>query len=265
VLHAQGAHVTPEELVPQVYLPGREGSLQAEIAGAVRRHGLLAVPVQPSLDALLAEIAAGHPVLVLQNLGLSWLPRWHYAVAIGYDLENEELILRSGSERRRVTPLSVFLTTWDRSERWGIVVLPPGRFPARVEAMPYLEAVSGLEAAGRTDAARAGYLEASHRWPDNAVALIGLGNTEYALRRYPAAEAAFRDALRVDPKAAQAWNNLAHALAARQCFRTARDAARCATQLAPEHSEFIDSLREMEGRIVAGSESCPTLPVCPPR
>ena len=85
MLNVRGMTVTPGELIPQVYLPAREGSLQAEIVAATCRRGLLAPPVEPALDALLAEIAAGHPVLVLQNLGLNWLPRWHYAVAIGYD------------------------------------------------------------------------------------------------------------------------------------------------------------------------------------
>src|SRR2546422_3737218 len=46
------------------------------------RSGQLAVPVT-TLSDLLAEVAAGHPVLVFQNLGLHWIPRWHFAVAVG--------------------------------------------------------------------------------------------------------------------------------------------------------------------------------------
>jgi hypothetical protein len=114
----------------------------------------MAVTVEPALDALLAEVAAGHPVLVLQNLGLDWLPRWHYAVVIGYDLERQELVLRSGTERRRITPFGVFLNTWDRAERWGIVVLPPQTLPARARPGPWLEAASGLEALGKWQEAR---------------------------------------------------------------------------------------------------------------
>jgi hypothetical protein len=126
VLNARGVAVTPDELVPQVYLPARQGSLQAEMIAAVRRQGLLAVAIEPELDALLEEVAAGHPVLVLQNLGLDWLPRWHYAVVMGYDLGAQELVLRSGTEPRRITQFGVFLNTWDRSRRWGLVVLTPG-------------------------------------------------------------------------------------------------------------------------------------------
>src|SRR5574342_247053 len=39
-LGAAGKRVTPEELVAEVYLPGREGSLQVEMLAATRRQGL---------------------------------------------------------------------------------------------------------------------------------------------------------------------------------------------------------------------------------
>ena len=265
MLNARGRAVTPEALVPQVYLPAREGSLQAEIVAAARRQGLLALPVEPALDALLAEIAAGHPVLVLQNLGLDWLPRWHYAVAIGYDLERQELILRSGTEQRRITPLRVFLNTWDRAARWGIVVLAPGAFPARPQATPYLETASALESLGMHQEARAAYQASTERWPDNPVAWLGLGNTDYALGHARQAEQAFRRALRAEAGTAVAWNNLAYALARQQCIRSARAAARCAQRIAPENGEYAHTLNEMEGQLVPGAESCLPLPACPVR
>ena len=86
VLSWSGLPVTQDEVAAQVYTPGREGTLRTDVAAAARRHGRLAVPVTRLAD-LVAELAAGHPVLVFQNLGLGWFPVWHYAVAVGYDLE----------------------------------------------------------------------------------------------------------------------------------------------------------------------------------
>jgi len=265
VLNVRGVAVTPDELAPQVYLPAREGSLQAEIIAAVRRQGLLALPVEPALDALLAEIAAGHPVLVLQNLGLNWMPRWHYAVAIGYDLERQELVLRSGTEPRRITPFRVFLNTWNRSAQWGIVMLAPGTFGARTQATPYLAAASALESLGRHQEARAAYQASTERWPDTPVAWLGLGNTDYALGHARQAEAAFRRALQTEAKTAVAWNNLAYALSTLRCIRLAQEAARCAQRLAPENSEFAHTLEEMEGLPLPNVETCMSLPICPAR
>jgi hypothetical protein len=265
VLNVQGMAITPEALVAQVYLPARKGSLQMEIVAAVRRHGLLPVQVEPSLGALMAEIQEGHPVLVLQNLGLNWLPRWHYAVVVGYDLERQELILRSGTEPRRITPFSVFLKTWDRSKRWGIVVLKPGAFPARTDANAYLQAVSALEASGKAEEARAAFRAASKKWPDNPVAWLGLGNAEYALGHYPSAEQAFRQAMAAKPDAAPAWNNLAYALAAQQCTHAAQQAALCARRIDAGNTEFANTLKDMQGRPIMANETCLPLPVCPVR
>jgi tetratricopeptide (TPR) repeat protein len=263
VLNARGMTIPPDELVPQIYLPARKGSLQAEIMAAVRRQGLMAIPIEPALDALLAEIAAGHPVLVLQNLGLGWLPRWHYAVAIGYDLARQELVLRSGTEPRRITPFGVFMNTWDRSARWGIVVLAPGAFPAQAQAAPYLDAASALETLGKRKEALAAYQAAAEKWPDNAVAWLGLGNTEYALGHAAQAEAAFRHALQGQAVEAVAWNNLAYALAARRCTRPAREAARCAARMAPENGEFTHTQKEMEDLPATATQTCLPLPACP--
>lgn len=265
VLNVRGVKVAPDELVPQVYLPAREGSLQVEMVAAVRRRGLLAIAVEPSLEALLEEIAAGRPVLVLQNLGLNWLPRWHYAVAIGYDLARRELVLRSGTEPRRVTPFGVFMKTWDRSSRWGIVVLEPGSLPAHAKPGPWLEAASALETPGKWPQAQAAYRVAAARWPDNPIAWLGLGNAAHALGDAPAAEGAFRQTLRLRPDSAVAWNNLAYALAARQCLRAAREAARCAGRLAPDHAEIRHTLDEMRRLPVPGNEICQALPACPVR
>src|SRR5690606_32243644 len=74
MLGAAGVDVTPEQLVPLVYVPQRKGSFQVEMLAAARRFGRLAYPLEPRLDALLREVRGGHPVLVLQNLGLDWYP-----------------------------------------------------------------------------------------------------------------------------------------------------------------------------------------------
>src|SRR5262249_34979409 len=60
VLDAAGVAVTPDQLVPQIYLPGRHGSLQVELIAASRRHERIPYVIDPRVDALFAEVAAGH-------------------------------------------------------------------------------------------------------------------------------------------------------------------------------------------------------------
>jgi tetratricopeptide (TPR) repeat protein len=212
VLGAAGKPIEPEALRPQVYLPGRQGSLQVEMLAAARRNGFVAIELKPRVSDLLVEIAAGNPVVVLQNLALDWYPVWHYAVAIGYDLDANSITLRSGSEPRNEMPLDTFERTWRRSGHWAMLALAPRQMPASMAAADYLNAVAKLERAGSFESAQAAYERALERWPANLTALIGLGNTAYRLGNLEGAEGAFRRAVSVHPSSAAAHNNLAQTL-----------------------------------------------------
>jgi Tetratricopeptide repeat len=172
VLRWSGLPVTQDEVAAQVYTPGRRGTLQSDVIAAARRHGRLAVPVTRPPD-LTAELAAGHPVVVFQNLGLGWFPVWHYAVAIGYDLAAGDLILHSGLAARRMMPLHTFERTWARGDHWGLVVLPPQEPPVAADEVAVLRAATGLEQAGRFRAAATAYAAIAERSPDNLEAWTG--------------------------------------------------------------------------------------------
>ena len=203
-----GVQVTPEELVSQVYLPARKGSLQAEMLAAARRRGLAAYPLSPRLEDLLREVADGTPVIVLQNLGFGFRPVWHYAVVVGYDLSSEEIILRSGTTRRLALAFNSFERSWAGGGHWGMLTLPPGKLPATAAEDRYVAAAAALERVA-PEPARLAYATALGRWPDSLVARIGLGNAAYALRDLAGADAAYREAARRYPGSADAWNNLA--------------------------------------------------------
>ena len=175
VLRHAGRDATPEALVGQVYLPARQGALQAEMLATTRRQGLVAYVLAPRLGALLGEVAAGHPAVVLQNLALDWAPRWHYAVVIGYDLPARSIVLRSGTTRRLEMSLDTFERTWARGGHWAMLALEPGRVPAQVDEHRYLAALAALERVAPS-AARTGYAAALARWPGSAGAGLGLGN-----------------------------------------------------------------------------------------
>lgn len=250
VLAWSGLPVTQDDLVPQVYTPEREGSLRSDILGGARRNGRLAVAVD-TLPELLAEIAAGNPVLVFQNLALDWYPRWHFAVAIGYDLEARELVLHSGLEERRVTALDTFEYTWQRGEYWALTVLPPERLPATGREAQVLQAALALERVERPGDAATAYRAILDRWPGSLGALMGLGNLSYAGRDYAAAEAAFRRAAMANPEAPAPWNNLAYALDALgrrdDALAAAREAVRVAGDQAEPYRETLDELSQKAG------------------
>lgn len=211
-LNAIDINVTPDQLVPEVYIPARQGSLQIEMLAASRRHGALSVKVAPRLDAVLKEVAAGNVVVVMQNLGLSWAPSWHYAVVVGYNLEQEKIWLRSGTFERFEMTLSTFQRTWARSEYWAFVALKPGSLPASDDPDAVAKAIVAFEKNSNKKDAYLSYDAAVKRWPDHLVLLMGLGNSAYALGNYSHATSAFRDATAAHPDSAAAHNNLANML-----------------------------------------------------
>ncbi len=255
---AAGLAIEPQQLESEVYLPAKRGSLQVEMLAATRRHGLLAYELDPQMRALLTEIAAGRPAIILENLGLSWYPVWHYAVAIGYDIDREEIILRSGPERRQALPLKTFEHTWGRSQFWAMLALPPGQMPARADAARYIAAALALEQTNtdqhtkQTHAASLAYNAAMQRWPDNLTASMGAGNTAYALGDFAAAENAFRHAALAHPESGAAFNNLADTLAQRKKFKTALAAAQRAVQIGGDNrAVYLQTLREIEAKLKA--------------
>jgi tetratricopeptide (TPR) repeat protein len=221
VLNKSGAAVLLDDIVDKVYLPGRQGSLQVELLAATRTEGRVPYVIDGKLAAIRSELAAGRPVLVLQNLGVSAIPRWHYAVVVGIDADSGEVILRSGTDRRRVTATRPFLHTWRRAGYWGMVVLAPDELPANAERSRYFAAIAALEEADRAADAAVAWQAALGKWPGDTVALFGLGNSRLALGEDRAAERAYRDLLHRDPAVIAARNNLALALAGQGKYEAA--------------------------------------------
>ena len=213
VLTDSGAQVSLDALVEQVYLPGREGSLQAELVAATRAAGRIPYQLDRSIQAIRMELEAGRPVLVLQNLGVSWYPRWHYAVVVGVDPEASQVVLRSGTQSRRITDAQTFMYTWRRSDYWALVVLRPGELPENPDKHRYYQALSALEETGHFGEARDAWQAALERWPGDAIALFGMANAELALGNFAAAESLYRQLLVQNPASPAVRNNLAHSLA----------------------------------------------------
>lgn len=207
-----GAQVTPEELVKLVYIPARLGSLQIEMLAAPRRYSRVSYQLAPRFDDLLREVAAGNPVIVLQDTGVGSITNWHYAVVIGFDYPAGELYLRSGETKRLAIPFTVFEYTWKKSNYWAMVTVPPDRIPVTATEAGYLASIVAMERVSKPHAAIMAYATFLKRWPDNLTASIGLANGRHTLGELSEAEAVLRRAADRHPDSVVALNNLAQTL-----------------------------------------------------
>ena len=203
VLNVAGVDVKPGELVDQVYIPGRKGSLQLEMAAASRRYGRLPYRLDGAMQQAVEMLREQRPVLVFV---------YHYAVLVGYLPDVDKVILRSGTDHRLLLPRRRFLSTWQKTGYWAMVALPPGDIPEHVNTGRYLDSVVALESVGQFAAAEKNYAGLLEREPGNTPARFGLANSLGSQGKLDEAARQYRLILSSEPEHKPALNNLADTL-----------------------------------------------------
>jgi hypothetical protein len=231
-----GKSLEISELSKMLYTPKAEGTFQNDLLAASRRLGLIAVPIT-EIKTVFREISNGHPILIFQNLGLSWIPKWHYALVVGYDLKENVMILHSGTIKNFKLKISTFESTWRRADNWGLLIENPGFIPETATEIDMVETSAGLEKSGTLNAAKISYEKILEKWPHSLGTLIGLGNINFAFKDYHKAKTYLKNATSYHPKAAGAWHNYAIVLTALKQIDEARIAAKKAILLSDQLSE----------------------------
>ncbi len=207
VMTHAGHKVTVDEIAKEIYTPGMKGSFQTDLISASRRQGMMAVPIH-NLTDLLTEVAANHPVIIFENLSVSWAPVWHYAVVFGFDLPKQEIIMHSGHDAFYHWDMKKFERSWMLGEYWGLVVLPAGQLAATAGEKAHVQAAVGLEQSKKYKEAEISYRKILEKWPNSLVSLIGLGNIAYRQGRKSEAVESLRLAVKLHPESQEAQHNL---------------------------------------------------------
>jgi tetratricopeptide (TPR) repeat protein len=177
-----------------------------------RRQGRLIYPIAPQLEAVLASLEQGYPVLVMQNRGLRIFPLKRFAVVVGADRAQEKFLLRMGVEERLEIPFEVFERNWARADYWGMLVLDPSTVPDSLDPRMVVRELALLEHEGALAEAQQGFNEAVLNWPEQKPAWLGLASTSMRLGQLERAEATLRELVRRAPGYGAGLNNLADLL-----------------------------------------------------
>lgn len=207
-----GVAATPDQLARYVYLPGRRGALQVEMLAAPRRFGVTSYRLDSRLEAVLREVAAGNPVIVLVDFGVWPISIWHYAVIVGYDRAREVAVMRSGPKPRVEIPFAMLEFLWKESDYWSMVTPLAGRVPATAVEDRYADSVAAMARLGDTRAAATAYGALVRRWPASIAGAVGLANAHYSRHELGEAERVLREGLTHHPDSAALLNNLAQTL-----------------------------------------------------
>ncbi len=240
-----GQPVSPDELAPSLYIPGREGSLTEEMVAQARQRGFIPQRLAPDLAAIVQAVAEGSPVIVRQNNGLSWYSLWHYAVVIGVDAERGHFVLRSGLTERLSLPWSVFDRTWARADRWAIRLLPAdASWPGSVTPDAVMRILLDMVSVNPS-AAQAGLQQAVERWPEQPVFWLALADLVAKQQTAEAGEQVLRQGLLALPDQPFLLNNLAYSLLRRGLPEQALPLARRALEQL-DSPEIQDTMVEVE-------------------
>jgi tetratricopeptide (TPR) repeat protein len=257
LLYTDGVPVGPDKVEPRLARALSASDLNAALARVAIAFGRFAFPLDGRAESLIAEVRAGHPALVLMNLGGSGdKSQWRYAVLIGYEPATDSLLFRSGREGRvRMTPTD-FLPRWRDGGNLAFVLSDGRRMPATATLDRWIAASEAATREGRPDLAEAAANAARDKWPNELLPWIALGNARYGALNYAGAEQAYVKALAIKENNPVIHNNLALVLLERHCVSLAE--AEVAKALATEtdpalraaYAQTEDKIRRYAGTAV---------------
>jgi hypothetical protein len=194
-----GQQVTLEEIAETLFIPGRLGTIQLDMLAVSRERGLTTYVIEPNVESLLREVAAGRPVIVLENYGFSWMPIWHYATVTGYDLSKNAVIRKSGIRERSVTPIWIFENLWKKEGYWGFVMLRPGESPVNPNPDRWFLELAESERYWSSEEKETAWKKYLSVFPNNALGHAALGNVAFNSGDIDRAIAYYKMALDLDP------------------------------------------------------------------
>jgi len=254
VANFYGRPLAPEQIAPQTFIPELEGTLQIEMTAATRQLGMVAYAERGNLSQLLQLVADDIPVIVLQNNSVDWLPRWHYAVVIGYDLPNQQMVLHSGVTAEYRLDLATFERTWQRGNYWLLAILPPKRSSTQLNPFVYTKAAQDLLQTKQIASGISALQTAIRQWPEYWLPYFLLGNFYY----------------QHEPKIAAYWfelgqkhatqevaylNNHAMLLSELGCHAKAEPLIHAALALAPTDPNLLDSQAKIQ-KFISTTTAC---------
>jgi len=258
VANFYGLNTTPDIIAPNTFTPGLQGTLQIEMAAATRQLGLVAYEQRGTLSQLLSLIAEDIPIIVLQNNSISWLPQWHYAVVIGYDLVTQEVILHTGVTAEHRLNIATFERTWQRGNYWMLAMLPSSQASKHLEPFLYTKACQDLLNTQQITAGIAALTTATQHWPDYWLPYFLLAN-HYLTTEPLLAAHWFAQGWHVAQHEIAYLNNYAVLLSQLACHQSASALLQRALQLAPDNSTLLSSQQRIT---TAQATAVPTATSC---
>lgn len=206
-LNFYGTNVLVNKLLPRTYITAQKGTLEFDAILSARKFGFIVYPLTEDIQDVFLEVSQNHPVVVtLKNPDNP--DDWSFHTVYGFDFTDKTITLTDSTRNPKKLSMDEFDREWSQAQHWAITITPPNIIPASAREIGYLTAISRIEPIAPL-AAKEAYFKTLERWPNNIVALIGIGDIAYVHHDYKEALEYFQKAVKVNPSSGDALNNLA--------------------------------------------------------
>lgn len=230
---------TEDEMAQGLFHKNLKGSFFSEMKSRARAEGMMVLEVN-DLTKAFEEVRAGNPVIVLQNNGFQFFPRWHFAVLTGMKFEGPDVYLSGEKSDMRLFERSFVL-----GGRRSLVIVPPEKLSATATELEHVESAAILESLGKKKEALAAYEAILAKWNTSLLASIGSSNVLYEMNEKKKALEILRRAS-AHHDSPMIWHNLAILEGETGNRVKARVSAKKAMDLAEEtqKEKFLLSLKD---------------------
>lgn len=236
-----------EQIKAITYTPSAQGSLKSDMLAASRRLGFAPYKLE-TLPMALTAITQNYPVLVFQNLGLSFKPNWHYSVLVGFDANAKEVSLHDGKDAYAKQTFKRFANAWERGDKWAYIISPTSRIPSLANYQQVMSNVQVFLDIEDSKNARSLLLEAKKRWPERYEIETSLSNLYFSLKDLKQAQIHAKNAITLAPTLPGLYYNLAYIQLSANQIDAAKRAKEQALKLSSDAGE-ISSLKEQFSKI----------------
>lgn len=125
VMNYYGVRISQDEIAKEIYEPGAEGTLSAQLVLYTLQKGFEAEMYNGNLDDLKEKIRADFPLIVSVKADSS--DKTHYMVVWGYDDLDKRILAHSGRKERVVMGYDEFIDMWKRADFLTVWMYPKVR------------------------------------------------------------------------------------------------------------------------------------------
>jgi tetratricopeptide (TPR) repeat protein len=131
---------------------------------------------------------------------------------IGFDLDRQLVILRSGETKREAMKIATFYEFFKKGGYWKLIAVPTTMVPPGVTEATYLKAAYDLEQTLDDEIVQIAYETAVKQWPDSLLVKLASANYFFDKYHYEIAYDLYDAVLKKDPDDPIALNNMAETL-----------------------------------------------------